>query len=61
MAYKRVLFIVVIARNGEELQAMAEDLRRMNKNFGLSINFARTKVMTNIGGSFDIKMGRNHV
>ena len=51
--------VVLIAKNGEELGGMAEDLRRASEEYGLSINFSKTKVLTNISNLADIKVGEN--
>lgn len=40
--------VVIIAKSGEELTGMAEELRKASEEMGLSINFSKTKVMPNI-------------
>ena len=53
--------VVLIAKNGMELGVMAEDLRRASEEYGLSINFSKTKVLTNISNLGEIKVGGNMI
>ena len=39
---------MLIARNGKELEEMAEDLRRESNEMGLTMNLTKTKIMSNI-------------
>ena len=39
--------VVLFARNHEELQEMLQDLSNCSKNAGLTMNMAKTQVMTN--------------
>jgi len=48
--------IVIFAKRREELEIMAEDLRRESAKVGLSINFSTTKIMTNIDNFGNIKL-----
>jgi len=49
--------VVLIAKNEKELITMAEDLRKVSEEFGLSINMAKTKVLTDISKFGDIILG----
>lgn len=40
--------MVLIAKTGEELKCMVEDLRRESKEMGRTINQAKIKILTNI-------------
>ena len=40
--------VVLIAKNGRELEDMAGDLARVGAQMGLSINKSKTKILTNI-------------
>ena len=51
--------VMLIAKNSMELGAMAEDLRRASEEYGLSINFSKTKVLSNISNLGEIKVGGN--
>ena len=47
--------MVLIGKNRAELTSIAEDLRRECEKMGLSINFSKTKVMTNLESLKPIK------
>ena len=49
--------VVIIARNERELNSMAEELMVASEEYGLSINLAKTKVLTNISNLGEIKLG----
>lgn len=49
--------IVLIAKNDRELNSMAEELREASEEFGLGINLAKTKVLSNISNLGEIKLG----
>lgn len=40
--------VVLIAKNGNELNSVAEDLRKASEEYSLSINLTKTKVISNI-------------
>ena len=50
----------LIARSREDLERMAEELRRASLEFGLKINNAKTNVM-NIGGKGKIRIERDEI
>lgn len=47
---------MLIAKNGRELNSMADDLREANGEFGLGINFSKTKVLSSISNLEEIKL-----
>ncbi len=53
--------IVIIAKSNDELKAMAEDLRRESRKVGLTINLAKTKIMTNINQFDAIQIENNKI
>jgi len=52
---------VIIAKNFDELQEMAKDLRRESLLMGLSINLAKTKIMANINNLRTLKLGGEEI
>ncbi len=52
---------IVLAKNGEELKAIAEDPRRESEKVGLTINYGKTKILTNIADPGEIKMNNNKI
>ena len=48
--------IVILAKNRNELEIMAEDLRRESAKVGLSMNLSKTKIITNIENFEYIKL-----
>lgn len=40
---------------------MAEHLKRESEKFGLSINFSKTKIMTNVGENDEIRLEQNPI
>ena len=42
--------VVLVAKSGEELSYMAEDLRRESGEMGLTMNLSKTKILTNLEG-----------
>jgi len=49
--------VVLIGKNGDELSSMVEDLRRESEKMGLTINFSKTKIMSNLESLNAIKVG----
>lgn len=47
--------IVLISNNINELKEMAEELCRESRKVGLTMNFGKSKLVTNTGGSFDLE------
>lgn len=47
---------VIIAKSGNELIGMAEDLKK-----GLSINFSKSKVMSNISALGEVKINKEKI
>ncbi|VDO16914.1 unnamed protein product [Brugia timori] len=47
--------IVLISNGMNELKEMSEELCRESKKVGLTVNFAKSKIMSNIGGCFELE------
>ena len=49
--------VVLVGKNKAEISSMAEDLRRESEKMGLTINFTKTKVMSNLESLAPITVG----
>ncbi len=53
--------IAIVAKSGEELKVMAADLRIESEKVGLTINYDKTKILTNIADLDEIRINNNKI